>query len=131
MVNRNIFRETYQLFDQDVIIEIINIYIDEYPGKLERLAKNIEERDFKALRFTAHNLKGVISNFSAPEAFEMIKNFEKTAVDLFEEEGKEFNEAAIKNQLSEINATVIKVGEDLKKIKQEMLSGDFIFDPNG
>ncbi|HAH57287.1 MAG: Hpt domain-containing protein [Lentimicrobium sp.] len=131
MVDRNNFRETYQIFDQDVIIEIINIYIDEYPEKLEKLARNIQERDLKSLRFNVHNLKGVLSNFSAPEAFEMIRNFEKMVVDLLEGNIQDLDETVFENQLSEIKTAVIKVGEELKTIKQEMEKGEFNFHPNG
>lgn len=129
MVNRNIFKQTYQLFDQDVIIEIINIYNDEYPEKLRKLAQSIKDRNFKELRFIAHNLKGVIANFSAPEALEIMKSFEITASQLLEEGANNVAAATLETQLAEVNATAIKIGKDLEKIKQEILSGDFIIDP--
>ena len=131
MVNRKVFKETYQLFDQDVIIEIIDIFIDEYPEKLRKLGQDITARDFKALRFTAHNLKGVVANFSAPAPLEIIKEFEKVASHLYENEGENFDEANLNARLAEISSSVIRTAEDLKQIKKEILNGDFVIGPVG
>ncbi|GAB1403703.1 MAG: Hpt domain-containing protein [Lentimicrobiaceae bacterium] len=131
MVNRNQFREIYCLFDQDVVIEIIKIFIEEYPLKLEGLLTNIEDRDLQTLSFAIHNLKGVISNFSAPETFELIKNFEDTVLHLTTSKTGQFEISALKAQLAEIKESVIAVADDLEEIMHDMLGGKFNFHPNG
>lgn len=131
MVNRKVFKETYQLFDQDVIIEIIDIFLDEYPEKLRKLCEDIAARDFKALRFTAHNLKGVVANFSAPAPLEIIKDFEQVASHLYENDGETFDEENLNARLTEIRTSVIRTAEDLKQIKEEILNGDFVIGPGG
>ena len=59
-----------------MVLEIINIFLEEYPQRMETLQTNINERDFDQLRFNAHSLKGVVANFVAPEVQELAKTLE-------------------------------------------------------
>lgn len=119
MVNKQVFSDTYQYFDKSVIVEIIDIFIDECPGRLEALEQNIEEANFDMLRFNAHSLKGVVANFSAPPAFEKVKELEKMAAGLVEENKHDFNKAELLDSLSTIKEMVYEVMDDLKQIKEE------------
>ena len=121
MVNKQVFTDTYQYFDKSVIVEIIDIFIDECPERMTALEQNIKEANFDKLRFNAHSLKGVVANFSAPPAFEKVKELEKTAAGLVEEKGKEFNKEALLESLATIKTMVYEVMDDLKKIKEEYI----------
>ncbi len=76
MIDKKQFLENFQYFDNEVILEIINIFIDEYPERMETLRKNIDEKDFDQIKFNAHSLKGVVANFVAPEVQELAKQLE-------------------------------------------------------
>ncbi len=76
IIDREQFQQNFQYFDKEVVLEIINIFIDEYPSRMEIIKKNIDEKDFDQLRFNAHSLKGVIANFVAPEAHELARSLE-------------------------------------------------------
>ncbi len=76
MIDKKQFLENFQYFDNEVVLEIINIFIDEYPERMESLQKNIDEKDFDQLKFNAHSLKGVVANFVAPEVQELAKQLE-------------------------------------------------------
>lgn len=67
IIEKERFQENFQYFDKEVVLEIINIFIDEYPDRMNSIKENIEQKDFDQLRFNAHSLKGVVANFIAPE----------------------------------------------------------------
>ncbi len=76
MIDKKQFMDNFQYFDNEVILEIINIFIDEYPERMETLRKNIADKDFDQLKFNAHSLKGVVANFVAPEVQELARQLE-------------------------------------------------------
>ena len=119
MVNKQVFIDTYQYFDKAVIVEIIDIFIDECPGRMATLEQNIKEANLEKFRFNAHSLKGVVANFSAPPVFEKVKELEKMAAHLIEENGKEINNEELMASLSSIKTMVAEMMDDLKKIKKE------------
>ena len=67
IIEKKRFQENFQYFDKEVVSDIINIFIEEYPARLLTIRKNIDQKDFDQLRFNAHSLKGVVANFIAPE----------------------------------------------------------------
>lgn len=123
MVNKQHFYDTYQYFDKSVIVEIIDIFINEYAERFDKLTKNIADRDFQNMRFNAHSLKGVIANFSAPVPLEMVRVFEKTAAYLLESNGDDFDESTLTKKLQEIKEATIIMANQLGEIKEEMLKG--------
>jgi len=76
IIEKDKFQENFQFFDKEVVLEIINIFIDEYPGRMSTIKKNIDQKDFDQLRFNAHSLKGVVANFVAPEVQSLARALE-------------------------------------------------------
>jgi HPt (histidine-containing phosphotransfer) domain-containing protein len=56
--------------DEDILREITTIFIEDYPGHVARIRQAIKRRDAEALERSAHTLKGSVSNFAAPAAFQ-------------------------------------------------------------
>ncbi len=81
MIDKKQFLENFQYFDNEVVLEIINIFIDEYPERMATLRKNIDEKDFDQLKFNAHSLKGVVANFVAPDVQELARKLEMKGFD--------------------------------------------------
>jgi HPt (histidine-containing phosphotransfer) domain-containing protein len=67
IIEKDRFRENFQYFDKEVVLDIINIFLDEYHDRINAIRTNIDQKDFDQLRFNAHSLKGVVANFIAPE----------------------------------------------------------------
>ena len=111
MIDKKQFSENFQYFDNEVVTEIINIFIDEYPERMETLRKNINEKDFEQLKFNAHSLKGVVANFVAPEVQELARQLEMKGAnkDLTDVE-------SLFNELKEKSALVV---EELKELKKD------------
>lgn len=83
---------SFQYFDKEIVSEIIEIFIDEYPDRIENIAKSLESNDFSQLKFHAHSIKGVIANFAAPEAQETAKLLENKGAEGIEEGTQELFE---------------------------------------
>lgn len=79
MIDKQLFIESFKVFDREVVVEIITIFFDEYPIRFEKMDHNIADQNFKELAFNAHSLKGVVSNFAAPVLFALAGEVEKTA----------------------------------------------------
>jgi HPt (histidine-containing phosphotransfer) domain-containing protein len=110
MIDKKQFLENFQYFDNEVILEIINIFINEYPDRMETLKKNIAEKDFDQLKFNAHSLKGVVANFVAPEVQELARQLEMKGAQK-ELEGAE----ALFNELHEKADIMLEELQELKK----------------
>ena len=96
------FNENFQYYDKSIIIEVIDLFLEEYEPRIANLGKNIKEKDFASLAFNAHSLKSVISNYMAPSALEITRKLEELG----------------KNQTSE---GLDEVFTKLKSITQELL----------
>ena len=71
------FNENFQYYDKSIIVEVINLFLEEYESRISSLQKNIDEKDFASLAFNAHSLKSVISNYMAPSALEITRKLEE------------------------------------------------------
>ncbi|MDP3462308.1 MAG: Hpt domain-containing protein [Bacteroidales bacterium] len=76
VIDKSSFLDTFQYFDKEIVVEIIDIFLQEYPGRLVNIKKDIESGDFDALKFDAHSLKGVVSNFVAKAPQDYAKELE-------------------------------------------------------
>lgn len=77
MINRAKFREQYSYFDKEVVVQIIDILEEEYPGRIDQLSESISEKKIPELRKAAHAFKGMIGNFDLDgESYQLIKDIE-------------------------------------------------------
>ncbi|NPD47696.1 MULTISPECIES: Hpt domain-containing protein [unclassified Lentimicrobium] len=76
MINKATFNSNYEIFDREIVKEIIDIYIAEYPERMVNLEKNIKENDLESLYKNAHSMKGVTANFFDKETEEFARQLE-------------------------------------------------------
>ncbi|MBW6492210.1 MAG: Hpt domain-containing protein [Lentimicrobium sp.] len=119
MVDKKLFHDAYQYLEKSVIVEIIDIFFEEFPGRLLNLKNNVNEADFVKLRFNAHSLKGVVSSFAAAQVYEKARNLEKKATELIENRGENFNKEELISTLAEIEKMIFEMAEDLKLLKTD------------
>jgi HPt (histidine-containing phosphotransfer) domain-containing protein len=50
--------------DDELVADVIRLYLDDYPQRLDAMAGAIAERDFPRLRAEAHTLKGSASSLA-------------------------------------------------------------------
>ncbi len=118
MVEKQLFLDTFKAFDKAVVVEIINIFFEEYPERFSKMDKNIAELDYKELAFNSHSLKGVVSNFAAPAAFELARDVEHFSATLRDNN----NNPEIKEKLSQTYPKMKSATAELYTDLKEMLN---------
>lgn len=113
MIDKAQFHRNFKEFDKEVIAEIIDIYIDEYPERIKNLNKNIEDKDFEALRFNAHGLKGVVANFVTNDPYILARELEN--------KGKEEIFEGVEELFGKLKVANIELIADLKDIKEDYI----------
>lgn len=68
MINWPAFNEFYSYYDKELVLEIIGIFFQEYPGRLAILKESVGSNDLPKIAFQAHSLKGVVANFMDEKA---------------------------------------------------------------
>ncbi len=111
VIQKEQFIENFQFFDKEIVNEIINIFIDEYPKRMVTLKKNITEKEFDDIRFNAHSIKGVIANFVAPEPQELAKALEI--------KGSNKDSEGIEELYNKLKEKADMLVEELKELKKE------------
>jgi len=81
MIDHEKFKQNFYYLDKEVIVEIIDIFLSEFEDRFNTIQKNIADRDFNGLKFSAHSLKGVISNFMDPVTIELSRKLNEMAKD--------------------------------------------------
>jgi HPt (histidine-containing phosphotransfer) domain-containing protein len=64
--------------DAELLKEIADLFLTEYPGTLANLAEALNRGDAKAVERTAHSLKGSVANFGAGVAVETAAALEQS-----------------------------------------------------
>ena len=62
--------------DAELLKEIAELFLDDYPKVVEELHEAIARGDAKVLERTAHGLKGSVSNFGAQQAVDAARTLE-------------------------------------------------------
>lgn len=76
MIDRETFSMTYDNFDKEVVVEIIDIFISEYPDRMASIRKAIDEQNFEGLNKLSHSLKGVVANFYDDQTHQLARQLE-------------------------------------------------------
>ena len=111
IIDRDQFFENFKYFDKEIVLEIIDIFINEYPDRMKSLEQDISNGDFSALKFDAHSLKGVVANFIAPEAENLARILEK--------KGEESDATDLESLYTELKEKTSILIEELKELRNE------------
>lgn len=119
-MNKQEFLDTYSYFDKDVLIEIIDIFLNEYQERINKLYVDIETRSFNELRFDAHGLKGVVATFCDPVAKDKAYELERSGARFMENNGEGFETAVYTSKLDELKECVYIIAKELTEIKESL-----------
>jgi len=106
------FNENFQYYDKSIIIEVIDLFLEEYEPRIADLAKNINEKDFASLAFNAHSLKSMISNYMAPSAMEITRKLEEL--------GKNQNSEGLDEVFAKLKSITQELRNELKDYVQKL-----------
>jgi HPt (histidine-containing phosphotransfer) domain-containing protein len=116
MIDRKKFDDTFQYFDKEVILNIIDIFEKELPERFEKIQKNIREKDFNALAFNSHSLKSVAGTFMATEPSRLAKKMEELAI--------RGDEKGLSEVFENLKSATEELLRELTEIRREFLSKD-------
>ncbi len=109
MIDKEKFQENFKYFDKELIVEIIDMFINEHPDRMSLIKKNIEDLDMDALKFNAHSLKGVIANFMAETP--------KLHAQILEEKAKTNDHSDLEKDYDNLLESTTKLIENIKEIR--------------
>lgn len=111
MIDRTRFKENFIYLDKEVIVEIIDIFLGEYEERLMAIEKNISELDFTGLKFNAHSLKGVVSNFMDPVSIDMTRKLDDMA--------KQESTVGLQELYEGLNREITSLAGELRDIRKD------------
>ncbi len=111
MIDREKFKENFVYLDNEVVVEIIDIFLGEYKERLANLQQNITEQNFTGLKFNAHSLKGVIANFMDPPTIELARSLD--------EQAKSENMNGLQELFDNLNRETLALVSELTELKNE------------
>ena len=76
MIDWDKFNEYLQGYDNALILEIIDMFINDYPEKITTLQKTIDAKDFPGLDIIAHTIKANCATFGDAESRDLALKLE-------------------------------------------------------
>lgn len=110
MIDKEAFRENFKYYDNEVIVQIMDIFFEEYAGNLEVIQKSILEKDFVTLNQKAHGLKGVVAYMS--------EELSSLCFEL-ETKGQEKNANGLQATYDTLKAGVLEMVDELTSLRKE------------
>ncbi len=110
VIDKQLFDDTFQYFDNEIVVEIIDIFLNEYKDRLQTIKDSIDAKDFKNLKFHGHSLKGVVSNFAAPTV--------QSSAKVIEDKGTESIDENLEDDFILLEAQTLMLAEDLREIRE-------------
>lgn len=111
MINKATFNSNYEIFDKEIVKEIIDIYISEYPERMVNLEKNIQEGDMDSLYKNAHSMKGVTANFFDKDTEEFARQLES--------KGREGDASGLEEIFAELKRASESLIDEMIVLKEE------------
>ena len=76
MIDWDKFNDYLGSFETSFIIELIDMFIGNYPQQIETLRKNVEEKDFPQIDINAHSMKTNCASFGDMQSAKFAFNLE-------------------------------------------------------
>lgn len=112
VIDKQLFDDTFQYFDKEIVVEIIDIFLNEYTDRLKTINDSIKAGDFQNIKFHGHSLKGVVSNFAAPSVQEAAKKIE--------DQGTSGEDVNLLNDFVELEKLTLHLSDDLRELRDQI-----------
>lgn len=109
-IDKTQFIENFQYFDKEIVFEIIEIFINEYPERINSISESVAALDFDNIKFNAHSIKGVIANFVAPDIEQQARELEMM--------GANKTSDGINDLFDNFKVSTAQLVDELKEIKE-------------
>ena len=85
MIDKVQYQECFQYFDNEIIVEVIDMFVEETPHLMSSIIRNIDNKDFESLTTNIAKLKGSVINFCDPVSPDQARKLEKMTSGKIEE----------------------------------------------
>jgi HPt (histidine-containing phosphotransfer) domain-containing protein len=119
MINLENFNENFKYYGNDVVVQIIDMFVEDHQEDLKMINQNINNKDFLSLRFNAHHLKGSIANFMDPVTTELTSKLE--------EMGETKTEDGLVETFDELQSAAKVLLKELLKHRKQIVSQETCF----
>ncbi len=109
MIDREQFNEQFQYYDEDVIVEVIGLFLSDYGERLSKLQESIAHVDTETMILQAHSLKGLAGTFAAPGP--------QALAGEIEEKGKRGDTEGLDGLFLQLKASMEELARDLEMIR--------------
>jgi HPt (histidine-containing phosphotransfer) domain-containing protein len=113
VIDNQSFNDSFQYFDKEIVVEILDIFLNEYEDRLSTIKKSIDEVDFPNLKFHAHSLKGVVANFAAPSA--------QAAAKALEDKGTNSINDGLLEDYENLKEIILKLVKEIKVLREDFV----------
>ena len=110
MIDKEVFTENFKYYDNEVIVQIMDIFLGEYAGNLEVIQKSIQEHDYVTLNQKSHGLKGVVA-YMSEELSDLCQQLET--------KGKENNGKGLQPIFDQLKGGILELVEELVSLRKE------------
>ncbi len=111
MVNKQELDATYGEYGNEFMLEIMNIFISEFDGKMEIIERAVKERDMVTLQAVSHPLKGNIGQFMDHEAHMIATELNEKA--------KNDDQSNLDEVFARFKEAATATNEQLKELRKE------------
>lgn len=97
--------------DEELLQEMAQLFLEEYPAQIGAVRKAVEVRDAKAIERTAHSLKGSLGNFAASAAHQ--------AALALEMKGRTSDLSQVEQALAELESSLLDLIPELERLAKD------------
>ena len=76
MIDKVKYQECFQYFDEEIIVQVIDIFLMDTPGLLTAIRQNLFDRNYQALLVNVIKVKGSVVNFCDTTAIDLARRLE-------------------------------------------------------
>lgn len=115
MIDRKMFNDNFQYFDNVNIVEVIELYLSLYQQEFLNIRKSIAQKDFQDLASATCKLRGMVSCFYDPVVTEQSRRLETMT------RNNNKIEDGLETLLDELEVNSGLMAEELKKMAEELI----------
>ncbi len=111
LIDREMFDEIYKPMGKELVHEIIDIFIQEYPDRIAQIERDVTSRNMPSLAKSAHSLKGVVA---AMYADGIVKVAEQLV-----QKGRNNDTVQLDELFQKLKTMLVKFLDELQEIKKD------------
>ncbi|MBI9038631.1 MAG: Hpt domain-containing protein [Bacteroidales bacterium] len=110
-INEKDLIEKKGMLGDDLLVEIIDMFLESFPDTLNNIEENIKNTDFESLIFNAHSFKNDLGNFGSSEVVDLAFQLEK--------KGRDKDTSGLEELFKNTKIIIEHLADELKEFKNQ------------